>query len=147
MAARGSLLRVLRDASLSDEEMLTQTKDVVQQRHMGRAQLHGIAESLGVSSADLDTVSNITERLVGESFARLAGKPGKCGEEIEIAGSKGGAILSLDENSENDNETLDTGMDTVSAYVEHGRTTPDTTQKKENQVSTAENSREKNHST
>ena len=62
MAARGSLLRVLRDASLSDEEMLTQAKDVVQQHHMGRAQLHGIAESLGLSSADLDTVSNITER-------------------------------------------------------------------------------------
>ena len=60
--------------------MLTQAKDVVQQHHMGRAQLHGIAESLGVSSAD--TVSNITERLVGASFARLASKPGKCGEEV-----------------------------------------------------------------
>ena len=34
-------------------------------------------------------------------------------------------------------------MDTVSAYVEHGRTTPDTTQTKENQVSTAGNSKGK----
>ena len=39
-------------------------KDVVQKHHIGGAQLHGIAESLRVSSADLDTVSNVTERLV-----------------------------------------------------------------------------------
>ena len=46
MAAREALMQVLRTVSLSKDEMLAQAQDVVHHKHMGRAQLRGVAEML-----------------------------------------------------------------------------------------------------
>lgn len=83
-------MQVLRTVSLSKDEMLAQAQDVVHHKHMGRAQLRGVAEMLGVSTGDSDSVSDITKRLVDTTFACLTNKPKENGrEEGEIEdGSK-----------------------------------------------------------
>ena len=81
---------------------------------MGRGQLRGVAETLGVHINDSKTVSDIIKRLVDASFGRPTSKPVKNGEE-EGEAEGGDAIPSTSrDNCCTDTTFSETGKEAAS---------------------------------
>lgn len=136
MTAKAELIAIFSDSELSNAEMFSAALSTSRRNKLGLAPLKRLLEELHQSSATPGSVEEAIRELTDIAIARNRsdGKQ-QALEEGEIT----------DMNNDNDNnETQDTRIDTVSDNVQHGHTTADSSYTEEHRV-LAENSMEKNN--
>ena len=138
MTAKAELIAIFSGSELSNAEMFSAALSTTRRNKLGLTPLKRLLEELHQSSATPGSVEEAIRELTDVAIERNRsdGKPQALEE---------GGITDMNNDSDN-NETQDTGIDTVSDNVQHGHTTADSLYTEEHRV-LAENSMEKTNQT